>query len=56
MLVQAPHSKRFHTLKTLTTDSHGYWKLSSSAPGSHWKVSWRSPSGAIYNGPAIGVT
>lgn len=56
VLVQAAHSKRFHTLKTVTTDSRGYWKLSSSVKGSHWKVSWRSPSGTIYNGPAIGVT
>jgi hypothetical protein len=56
VLVQAPRSKRFHTLKTLTTDSRGYWKLNSSVKGSHWKVSWRSPSGALYTGPAIGVT
>lgn len=56
VLVQAPHSKRFNALKTVTTDSHGYWKLSSSVPGSHWRVSWRSPTGTVYNGPAIGLT
>lgn len=56
VLVQAPHSKKFRTLKVVSTDSRGYWKLSSAVKGSHWKVSWRSPSGTVYNGPAIGVT
>jgi len=23
--------------------------------GSHWRVSWRSPSGVAYNGPPIGA-
>lgn len=56
VLVQAPGSKKFRTLKTVTTDSRGYWKLSSPVKGSHWKVSWRSPGGTVYTGPSIGVT
>lgn len=56
VLVQAPGSKKLRTLKVVSTDSRGYWKLSSSAKGSHWKVSWRSPGGTVYNGPSIGIT
>jgi hypothetical protein len=53
--VQPKGSKSYKTLKTVQTDSAGYWTLSSSTQGSHWRVSWRSPTGATYNGPPIGA-
>jgi hypothetical protein len=56
LLVQPKGSKGYKTLKVVSTDSAGYWTLSSSAPGSHWRVSWRSPTGAVYNGPPIGAS
>jgi hypothetical protein len=51
VLVQAGRS--YHVLKTVTTDSLGYWSLSSSVRASHWRVRWRSPAGVTYEGPAI---
>lgn len=56
VLVRSPHSKSYRTLRVVTTDSHGYWALHSSTPGSSWRVSWRSPSGVAYNGPPIAAT
>ncbi|HEY7892452.1 MAG TPA: hypothetical protein VIC05_09615 [Solirubrobacteraceae bacterium] len=56
VLVQPPHSRRFRTLKVVWTNSSGYWTLHSTTVATHWRVSWRSPSGRLYNGPSIGVT
>jgi hypothetical protein len=56
VLVAPAHSKRYRTLATVTTDPSGYWSLRSSVRGGSWRVSWRSPSGAVYNGPPIGAT
>ncbi len=56
VLIAAPHSRRYRTLATVTTDSHGYWSLRSSAHGGSWRVSWRSPGGVVYAGPAIGAS
>jgi hypothetical protein len=53
--VQPKGSKSYKTLKTVQTDSAGYWTLSSATQGSHWRVSWRSPTGVSYNGPPIGA-
>jgi hypothetical protein len=56
VLVQARGSRSYRTLKVVPTDSRGYWTLRSSVQGVHWRVSWRSPSGVLYNGPPIGAT
>jgi hypothetical protein len=53
VLVQAKGSKSYKTLKTVTTNSQGYWALSSSRKGLHWRVRWKSPTGVKYEGPAI---
>jgi hypothetical protein len=53
VLVQPPHSRRWRKLRTVMTNSSGYWSFGSSTAGSSWKVQWRSPSGAAYNGPPI---
>lgn len=53
--VQPKGSKSYKTLKVVQTDAAGYWTLSSATQGSHWRVSWRSPSGVSYNGPPIGA-
>jgi hypothetical protein len=55
VLVQPPGSRRYRTLKTVATDGQGYWALSSSTPGAHWRVRWTSPTGARYQGPPIGA-
>jgi hypothetical protein len=52
VLVQAKGSKSYKTLKTVTTNSQGYWSLRSSRKGLHWRVRWKSPTGAKYEGPA----
>ena len=54
VLVQPKGSKSYRTLKVVQTNSSGYWTLKSSLQGSHWRVSWRSPVGVAYNGPATG--
>ena len=53
ILVRAKGSKKYRTLKTLTTGSTGYWSLNSSTPGQYWRVSWKSPAGVKYEGPPI---
>lgn len=55
VLVQPRGSKSYRTLKVVQTNALGYWTLRSSLPGSRWRVSWRSPSGVVYNGPPIGA-
>jgi Cellulase (glycosyl hydrolase family 5) len=55
VLVQPKGSKRFGTLKTVTTNSQGYWALNSSRKGVLWRVRWTSPTGARYEGPPIGA-
>jgi hypothetical protein len=56
VLVQPRGSRSYRTLGVVQTDSSGYWTLRSSVQGAHWRVSWRSPSGVAYNGPAIGAS
>jgi hypothetical protein len=53
VLVQPKGSRSYRTLKIVQTDSSGYWTLRSSVQGTHWRVSWRSPTGVAYNGPPI---
>jgi hypothetical protein len=53
VLVQRKGSKRFTTLKTVTTNSLGYWSFSSSTAGKYWRVRWTSPAGVKYEGPSI---
>ncbi len=53
VLVQPKGSKRFQTLKTITTNSRGYWSFNSSKPGEYWRVRWTSPAGVKYEGPPI---
>ncbi|MFZ1154699.1 MAG: hypothetical protein WAN93_07330 [Solirubrobacteraceae bacterium] len=56
VLVQPKGSKSYRTLKLVQTNSSGYWTLRSSVQGSHWRVSWRGPSGVVYNGPPIAAS
>jgi hypothetical protein len=53
VLVQPRGSKRFRTLKRVSTNSLGYWTLRSSTQGVRWRVRWQSPGGTVYNGPPI---
>ncbi len=53
VLVQRKGARKYTTLKTVTTDSQGYWTLHSSTQGVHWRVRWVSPTKAKYEGPAI---
>jgi hypothetical protein len=55
VLLQPRGARRYRTLRTVTTDSSGYWTLSSSARGIHWRVRWTSPTGRRYEGPPIGA-
>jgi hypothetical protein len=56
VLVQAKGSRSYRTLKVVHTNASGYWSLSSSVQGVHWRVSWRSPAGVAYNGPPIAAS
>jgi hypothetical protein len=55
VLIAPRGSRRYRTLRTVSTDSSGYWTLSSSTRGVHWRVRWISPSGRKYEGPPIGA-
>ena len=54
VLVKLRHAKKFRTLATVTTNGAGYWSLGSSVRGEQWRVRWVSPSGARYEGAAVG--
>ena len=53
ILIRSGHSSRYRVLKTIRTDSHGYWTLNSSTPATYWRVRWTSPAGVTYEGPPI---
>jgi hypothetical protein len=53
VLVRSKHSRRYTTLRTVATNSLGYWSFSSSTPGEYWRVRWASPAGVKYEGPPI---
>ena len=53
VLVALKGAKSYRTLKTVTTNSQGYWALSSATRGVHWRVSWTSPTGVKYEGPPV---
>jgi hypothetical protein len=53
VLVQPKGSRKYKTLKTVTTDGLGYWTLHSSTRGAHWRVRWVSPTHVKYEGPPI---
>ncbi len=53
LVLTSKHAKPYRTLKTVTTNSLGYWTLSSSTKGVFWRVRWISPSGRRYEGPPI---
>jgi hypothetical protein len=53
VLVRPKSSKSYRTLKTVTTNSLGYWALNSSTQGAYWRVRWTSPAGVKYEGPQI---
>ena len=55
VLVQPKGSRRYRTLKTVSTNSQGYWGFNSSTQGVHWRVRWTSPTGVKYEGPPIGA-
>jgi hypothetical protein len=46
-------SRKYTTLKTVTTNSLGYWSFDSSTPGADWRMRWTSPSGMKYEGSPI---
>jgi hypothetical protein len=53
VLIQTKRSKRLRVLKTVHTNSQGYWTLHSSTTATNWRVRWKSPSGTVYTGPPI---
>jgi hypothetical protein len=53
VLVRTKGSRSYKVLRTVTTDSRGYWTLSSSVAGQLWRVRWKSPQGKAYEGPPI---
>jgi hypothetical protein len=53
VLVRAPGSRRYRTLRTVRTNSLGYWSFRSSTPGVDWRVRWVSPTERTYEGPPI---
>jgi hypothetical protein len=55
VLIRRKGSSAYKTLKTVSTDSRGYWTLGSSVKGTAWRVKWKSPQGRTYEGPPIGA-
>jgi hypothetical protein len=53
VLVKVRGAKRLRTLRTLRTNSAGYWSFTSRSSGEYWRVRWTSPHGVRYEGPPI---
>jgi hypothetical protein len=53
ILVKRKGAKKYTVLRTVTTESLGYWSFSSSVPGVAWRVRWISPGGVKYEGAPI---
>jgi len=53
VLVELKGARHYRTLKSVSTNSRGYWGFSSSTQGVHWRVRWKSPTGKTYEGPPI---
>jgi hypothetical protein len=53
VLVRSKGSSSYKVLRTVATDSRGYWTLRSSVAGQLWRVRWKSPQGKAYQGPPI---
>jgi hypothetical protein len=53
VLIRLKGSKRYRTLRSVATNSLGYWSFNSSTKGEYWRVRWTSPAGVKYEGPAI---
>ena len=53
VLVKAAHSRRYRTLRSISTNAAGYWAFTSHSGGELWRVRWRSPQGVTYEGPPI---
>jgi hypothetical protein len=53
VLVQLTQTGHFRTLRTVSTDSLGYWGFRSSGHARYWRVRWTSPTGIKYEGPPI---
>ena len=55
VLVQRKGSHKYKTLKTVTTNSLGYWTLHSSTQGRALARALGQPDQAKYEGPPIGA-
>jgi hypothetical protein len=53
VLIRVKGSKHLRTLRSIETNSLGYWSFSSSTVGEYWCVRWTSPAGEKYEGPPI---
>ena len=53
VLVQLRGAKSYRRLANVTTNTSGYWTLSTSARGVRWRVRWVSPAGGVYQGPPV---
>jgi|HubBroStandDraft_4_1064222.scaffolds.fasta_scaffold05871_7 hypothetical protein len=53
VLVKRRGAHAYRTLKTVRTNSLGYWSSSSSTQGVAWRVRWVSPAGVKYEGSPI---
>jgi hypothetical protein len=53
ILVKRRGAHSYRVLRTVTTNSLGFWSLSSSTRGVAWRVRWTSPKGVKYEGSPI---
>jgi hypothetical protein len=53
VLIKLRGARKYRVLRTVTTNSLGYWSFNSSTPGVDWRMRWTSPSGEKYEGAAI---
>jgi hypothetical protein len=50
----ADRHRKFHKLRTVTTNAHGYWRLTTHyRTGRRFRVYWTAPDGTVFHGPPI---
>jgi tetrahydromethanopterin S-methyltransferase subunit F len=53
VLIRRRGARAYRVLRTVTTNSLGYWSFNSSTRGVAWRMRWTSPSGVKYEGTPI---
>ena len=56
VVLVADRHKKFHTLRTVHTNSHGYFRARTRyRSGRRFRLQWTAPDGTVFRGPPIRI-